>query len=490
MSTLPGNGSHEQAALVDAYLDGDLNAAEFAQLAESLAADSSLVDTLLGRAEMVVALRRALVRRTARPHAPNMPQARQHNAGMLAGLAAAAMIGLAVTAWFVWWGGDHASTDNRVSRSHAVAMLSDISPGSVLNADSVVGGQSLSIGGDLTAGPIRLTSGKAQIMFRSGAVVDMVGPCNFAMTGPNRGTLVRGLIQAFVPPNAHGFAIDTPTGLRVIDLGTRFTLQCGIDPAIGSDRVRVVDGIVQVEYAGQRVTLNASEIASVRHGQLVITGTEAFGPGDSIYVDFGLDGPGGENSDGALSPGHWNNFSRDISAGLSATTRLVDQAVRFDDGAITPVSISIVPDPGVRFGIGALDDPSTLDADPQFPNSATRDTLYFIATTPQRRLNLTIDGLNPALRYHVTLFGHVPAWEVRPSTIWSAQGQTVRYNPTANTKAVTLSALRPDADGRLTITGERGLEVAAAGQLNLMKIQAVHADEPADSIAPRKETDR
>ena len=186
-----------QAALVDAYLEGDLNAAEFAQLAESLAADSSLVDTLLGRAEMVVALRRALVRRTARPHAPNMPQARQHNAGMLAGLAAAAMIGLAVTAWFVWWGGDHASTDNRVSRSHAVAMLSDISPGSVLNADSVVGGQSLSIGGDLTAGPIRLTSGKAQIMFRSGAVVDMVGPCNFAMTGPNRGTLVRALIQAF-----------------------------------------------------------------------------------------------------------------------------------------------------------------------------------------------------------------------------------------------------------------------------------------------------
>jgi hypothetical protein len=83
------------------------------------------------------------------------------------------------------------------------------------------------------------------------------------------------------------------------------------------------------------------------------------------------------------------------------------------------------------------------------------------------------------------LFGRVPADVARPQTIWSAQGRTLSYVPTANTTAVTFTALRPDPDGSITLTATRGPEPAAAGHLNLMKIQAVDSETTNDQKETR-----
>ncbi|MBI1375231.1 MAG: hypothetical protein GC159_21135 [Phycisphaera sp.] len=99
-------------------------------------------------------------------------------------------------------------------------------------------------GDTLTAGPLRLTSGTAQVMFNSSAVVSLSGPCDFDMIGDNAGRLSAGSIDVYVPERAHGFAVELPDGVRVVDLGTRFRVS--VLPSDASD-VEVFRGRVRVE---------------------------------------------------------------------------------------------------------------------------------------------------------------------------------------------------------------------------------------------------
>jgi hypothetical protein len=154
---------------------------------------------------------------------------------------AAAAIALAVTAWFVFIS-EPGTLTPELSATRSVAMLSDLSENAVFAApgSDPVPPQ---LGSDLPPGPIRLTAGRAQLMFASTAVVDLTGPCEFVMTGPNQGRLVSGRLEAFVPERAHGFTIAT-THLRVVDLGTQFTMN--IDEQ-ANEQVSVLRGRVRLE---------------------------------------------------------------------------------------------------------------------------------------------------------------------------------------------------------------------------------------------------
>ncbi|MBI1367411.1 MAG: hypothetical protein GC162_02030 [Planctomycetes bacterium] len=118
------------------------------------------------------------------------------------------------------------------------AILSDLSD------DAAFADGDLSLGEGLTA-PIKLTAGKAQLMFQSTAVVDLTGPCELEMTGPNRGRLMRGSLDAFVPKDAHGFTVDLPGAVQVVDLGTAFNIH--VDDHHRST-IHVTQGRVAVEY--------------------------------------------------------------------------------------------------------------------------------------------------------------------------------------------------------------------------------------------------
>lgn len=138
----------------------------------------------------------------------------------------------------------------------AVAMLSNLSDDAVF-ADSPSGDIPMQLGANLPIGPIHLTAGRAQFMFVSTAVVDLTGPCEFEMTGPNRGKLTSGTLEAFVPERAHGFTVDLPGETRVVDLGTRFRVNVdGVPNAI----VEVIDGRVRIESSDREsVTLAAGD---------------------------------------------------------------------------------------------------------------------------------------------------------------------------------------------------------------------------------------
>ncbi|MBI1370184.1 MAG: hypothetical protein GC162_16215 [Planctomycetes bacterium] len=132
-------------------------------------------------------------------------------------------------------------TDHRIAKPDAymmpgVATLTD-------TQDAKFDGETPQLGSALPSGPIRLASGKAQILFASDAVVELSGPCHFELTGENHGKLIAGTLEAYVPEKAHGFTVDLPDGARVVDLGTRYMVRAVTgEPSC----IRVMEGSVRV----------------------------------------------------------------------------------------------------------------------------------------------------------------------------------------------------------------------------------------------------
>jgi len=188
------------------------------------------------------------------------------------GVALAATILLAVTAWFALPDFSNPQSEIRNPQSEirnpksfaSVATLTHIENAAFADTPAP-----MNLGGSLPAGPIQLTSGSAQIMFASTAVVDLTGPCEFEMTGPNRGRLAAGHLEAFVPEVAQGFTVDLPGGAQVIDLGTRFELHA--DPR-GAARLHVFDGAVDFRApGGQTRRVGPTQIAVLdSHGRIDI----------------------------------------------------------------------------------------------------------------------------------------------------------------------------------------------------------------------------
>lgn len=68
-----------------------------------------------------------------------------------------------------------------------------------------------------------LAAGFAEVTFDSGAQVVLEGPAVLDVTSPWDGTLRRGALRAYVPPEAIGFRISHPS-VEVLDLGTEFSM--------------------------------------------------------------------------------------------------------------------------------------------------------------------------------------------------------------------------------------------------------------------------
>jgi len=77
---------------------------------------------------------------------------------------------------------------------------------------------------NLHPGPMVLEEGYAKITFKQGTQVILQAPCTFNLCSKNRMVLERGMVTANVPPQAHGFAVQTPRA-QVTDYGTEFGLQ-------------------------------------------------------------------------------------------------------------------------------------------------------------------------------------------------------------------------------------------------------------------------
>lgn len=111
---------------------------------------------------------------------------------------------------------------------------------------------------------LELIRGTAQLLFASGATVDLLGPAELQIQSVGAGFLQRGKLTAMVPHRARGFTIDTPT-LRVVDLGTEFGVEV---QESGHAEVHVFQGSVDAcqlvdEVPGPSTRLVAGEAVRV-----------------------------------------------------------------------------------------------------------------------------------------------------------------------------------------------------------------------------------
>ena len=244
------------------YLDGDaMTEAELESIGTALRDDESM--------RRMLALLAIQSRTTTMIHAAQAPVQSETPKPTLSPfrgrsvwyVAAAAMIALAVTSWFIFLAQPQEEGGEPSSMRSTVAMLTNLS-----NAAFDDSSPAMSLGGELAPGRLTLEAGTAQVMFKSGAVVDLNGPCSFELTEAGQAYLHHGLIHVFVPETAHGFTVGAPHGARVVDLGTEFFMYVGPD---GTELgVRMLTGSAMVHSGDVSQIITAGQVVQVAGRQI------------------------------------------------------------------------------------------------------------------------------------------------------------------------------------------------------------------------------
>jgi hypothetical protein len=111
----------------------------------------------------------------------------------------------------------------------------------VLRAEDVCWGcdqAPLAEGGVVSAGRLRLQSGRLTLAFFNGASLTVEGPADVELLAADRVFCHHGKLRARVPRGAEGFTV-LAAGYEVVDLGTEFAVNCEPD---GKSRVMVFEG--------------------------------------------------------------------------------------------------------------------------------------------------------------------------------------------------------------------------------------------------------
>ena len=92
-------------------------------------------------------------------------------------------------------------------------------------------------------GRLNLDQGIAQLEFRNGAQIVLDGKCGFEILNDKTVVLNHGKMWTYCPPEAHGFTVLTPSGRKIIDLGTEFGIEITLD---GQTDLHVLNGLVDI----------------------------------------------------------------------------------------------------------------------------------------------------------------------------------------------------------------------------------------------------
>lgn len=141
---------------------------------------------------------------------------------------------------------------------------------SLEDASGRFGDHLLSTGMRLSGGMLKLDRGLASITFDTGAEVTLQGPASFLLESQAKSRLDSGRASAYVPEQARGFVIHTPTSY-VRDLGTAFSLE------VRDDRdtdLHVIEGEVEVAATGRTAVrepriLRQNEAVRLSRGSMV-----------------------------------------------------------------------------------------------------------------------------------------------------------------------------------------------------------------------------
>lgn len=265
--------------LTSAMLDGTASADELTELNNLLNGDPDACERYLDLAEVHASLLQehsaddqiGELAKTVPFSAPSRGKVASFKRNWWPALAAAAAIALLVNGYALWKQ-NTPTAEEAVSDNAGVAVLSRAVDAEWDDSAAIP------VEGDaISAGPVVLKSGLAQLEFFSGATVILEGPARIELKSAWEVECMKGKLRAFVPEPAQGFTIETPE-YRAVDLGTEFALSVGSD---GNSEVHVVDGEVRLD------DLKGKELHLLRAGNGMLSRNHTFEPvegGGNSYV--------------------------------------------------------------------------------------------------------------------------------------------------------------------------------------------------------------
>ncbi len=257
--------------LVGRYLSGQAADEEVAQLETLMLKDGQLRADFLAYARVDAALPSAIGRKAAliefAPKLGGEPKTCWWLRAPMAAAAAILLVGVIVGGGLGWWKGSRAGSGETeiVARFGALHECRWVDPeNKSQSGDLVQNGQR-----------IELSSGTAEVIFDTGAKLEILGPAVLEIRSRNGGFLTMGEVHLVAEtPESKGFTIETPTS-KFIDISTAFTAVVSPD---GLSRVDVTEGEVDVVLDGRdkRRRLQAGETMFVEPGEKkVVTLIEA-----------------------------------------------------------------------------------------------------------------------------------------------------------------------------------------------------------------------
>ncbi len=136
--------------------------------------------------------------------------------------------------------------------------------------------------GKLPAGTSRLAEGFVELEFDGGARIRVEGPAEFAPRTGQRIELAQGRLMAYVPKQARGFIVVTPSA-ELIDLGTEFGVE--VDSQ-GATDLHVIRGRVEMKSVA---TTAAGVVPAGRKQQVVAGQAVRISAGSDVAIPIPLD---------------------------------------------------------------------------------------------------------------------------------------------------------------------------------------------------------
>ncbi len=139
------------------------------------------------------------------------------------------------------------NTDREDEWGDALAKIESLSEDIRFNSDHQLPNSE----GDLLGkGWILIERGRAEIQFKSGAIMEAEGPAAIGIDTPMRAFLDFGKVAVYAPESARDFVVATES-MEVVDLGTRF--EVAVDLESRESNVSVIEGLVDL-HLGSRGT--------------------------------------------------------------------------------------------------------------------------------------------------------------------------------------------------------------------------------------------
>lgn len=308
---------------IDAALDGSISRDDFARLQQAMRHDPAVLRHYRQQASIHGQLEWELQEAAPTDFLANRLPRRSHWILRTAAAAAILMIGAGV----VWLANRPAHPDPPIAAVPKPAPVVSVAALAVSEDASWDVGAAPD-GTRVLPGIYSLSSGSATLVFDGGATIALKSPARIQIAGNDRAALLKGKATIWIPDQAAGFLLETPTA-SLSDQNTRFAVAVNDR---GHTELHVLEGVLELipKFGDFKPILVRTDRPVAVEAESMI---EVAGPFNRIEF------PELPDRSSAVKPGfvHWS-FDRAVSSALS-DTRFADTGIKTNGGRAFPAIV-------------------------------------------------------------------------------------------------------------------------------------------------------